>query len=354
MACIRERGKYQWHAEVNRKGYPRVSKTFETKADAERWARGIEREMDAGEFRDRRPAAEMTLGAAMERYLREVSPQNKGHDVEKLRLNALLKQKLASYSFAALTPEIITQYRDKRLEKVRPATVRRELDLLSQVISHAILDWHIPIANPISLTRRPPPSKARDRRLESNEEATLRTTLTSGGRDENGAFTKGTRNPWINPLYELSIETAARRSELLGASWEDVHFEDRYIWKEDTKNGDSREIPLSAKAVEILKHLKTMHDQCVAAAREAGKTFADDRVFKTTENAVKKAWARAKAREGITDLRWHDLRHEGTTRAAAKLSNIIELSAYTGHKDPRQLKRYYNPRAKDIAAKLDG
>lgn len=82
MACIRERGKYQWHAEVNRKGYPRVSKTFETKADAERWARGIEREMDAGEFRDRRPAAEMTLGAAMERYLREVSPQNKGHDVK--------------------------------------------------------------------------------------------------------------------------------------------------------------------------------------------------------------------------------------------------------------------------------
>ncbi len=353
MAYIRERGKYQWHADINRKGYPRLSKTFNTKAEAERWARGIEREMDAGEFRDRRPAAEMTLGRAIERYRDEVSPRNKGHDVEKLRLNALLNQKLASYSFAALTPEIITQYRDKRLEKVKPATVRRELDLLSQVINHAILDWHIPATNPISLARRPAPSKARDRRLKGDEETLLKTTLASGGRTENGTFTQGTRNPWMQPLFELSVETAARRSELLGATWNDVHLGERFIWKEESKNGDSRAIPLSAKAVEILKRLRTMHDEAAEKALSAGRTYSDDRVFKTTENAVKKAWARAKAREGLTDLRWHDLRHEGTTRAAQKLSNIMELSAFTGHKDPRQLKRYYNPRPQEIAAKLD-
>ncbi|MGB5259571.1 MAG: Shufflon-specific DNA recombinase, partial [Gammaproteobacteria bacterium] len=50
MASFRKRGTYQWHAQVRKKGQPLQSKTFETRAEAEQWARAIEVEMDQGVF----------------------------------------------------------------------------------------------------------------------------------------------------------------------------------------------------------------------------------------------------------------------------------------------------------------
>lgn len=60
----------------------------------------------------------------------------------------------------------------------------------------------------------------------------------------------------------------------------------------------------------------------------------------------------ARIESGIENLRIHDGRHEGTTRLAERLSNVLELSAVTGHKDLRYLKRYYHPKAADMAKKL--
>ena len=76
------------------------------------------------------------------------------------------------------------------------------------------------------------------------------------------------------------------------------------------------------------------------------------KVFKTTADALKKAWDRACTAAGLDDLHFHDLRHEATSRLAERLHNVIELSAVTGHKDLRMLKRYYHPRAEDLAKKL--
>ncbi|HYP67105.1 MAG TPA: tyrosine-type recombinase/integrase [Thiobacillaceae bacterium] len=52
-------------------------------------------------------------------------------------------------------------------------------------------------------------------------------------------------------------------------------------------------------------------------------------------------------------LRFHDLRHEATSRLAEKLTNILELAAVTGHKDLWMLKRYYHPRAEELAKQTD-
>jgi len=57
-------------------------------------------------------------------------------------------------------------------------------------------------------------------------------------------------------------------------------------------------------------------------------------------------------RAKLEDFHFHDLRHEGTSRIAEKLSNVLELASVTGHKDLQMLKRYYHPRPGDIAAKL--
>jgi len=54
----------------------------------------------------------------------------------------------------------------------------------------------------------------------------------------------------------------------------------------------------------------------------------------------------------LSDVHFHDIRHEAASRLAEKLSNVLELSAVTGHRDLRMLKRYYHPRAEDLAKKL--
>jgi integrase len=72
----------------------------------------------------------------------------------------------------------------------------------------------------------------------------------------------------------------------------------------------------------------------------------------TQKDSVVNTWKRVCRKAGITNLHFHDLRHEATTRLANKLPNILELSAVTGHKDLRMLKRYYHPKAEELALKL--
>ncbi len=148
-----------------------------------------------------------------------------------------------------------------------------------------------------------------------------------------------------------------RQGELLSLRWSDVDLKSQVARLETTKNGDSRLVPLSSRAVGILAKLPR-------------ESTADTKVFPCSSEAVKLAWRRAvtRAREQyvrqckdsrvaidpafLTDLRFHDLRHEAASRLAEKLPNLIELAAVTGHRDLRMLKRYYHPRATDLAKKL--
>jgi integrase len=186
------------------------------------------------------------------------------------------------------------------------------------------------------MIRRPQNEKARERRLEDGEETALLAALESSRR-EDGTLGPGTRNPWIKPLVLLAMETAMRRGELLALRWEEVDTKRQVARILDSKNGEARSVPLSSRAVAVL---------------EALPRSIDGRVFPTTEDAVKKAFSRACVAAGLKDLHFHDLRHEATSRLAEKLPNVIELAAVTGHKDLRMLKRYYHPRAEDLARKL--
>lgn len=356
MASIIERGPLQWQAQVRRKGYPTQTRTFETKVEAEKWARAVESEFDRGIYIDRSEAEKTTLYDLLKRYREEISPTKRGQTIETLRLGKLMESSLAKYKMAALSSKLIAEWRDGRLKEVSPATVRREIDILSAVINQSRKEWGIHIENPIALIRRPAPSKARERRLLPEEEARLLAAL-DGGRGENGQFTTGARNQWIKPLVLLALETAMRRGELLALTWGNVDLKDQIAHLEMTKNGESRTVPLSRKAVSVLRGLNP-------------KGKAKGAVFPISENALKLAFSRSVERARRTyeedcaksrmepdarflrDIRLHDMRHEATSRLAEKLDNVLELSAVTGHKELRMLKRYYHPRAKDLAKKL--
>jgi len=326
VATFRKRGPYQWQAQVRKKGQPLQSKTFETRAEAEQWARAIEVEMDKGVFVSRAEAESTTLKELLERYLAEITPRKKGAASETNRLRALMRLQLALRYVAGIRGMDIARFRDERLRKVTPSTVKRDLVLLGHVFEVARKEWGIYVQNPVRDIRLPTDNRPRDRRLQAGEEAQLL------------AACEQARNPWLLPIVQLALETAMRQGELIRLRWQLIDLSRRTAHLPDTKNGDPRTVPLSSTAVRVLRALpRSLH----------GPVFPG-----LTTEAIKRAYIRAVRRAGIENLRFHDLRHEATTRLFEKGLNIMEVASITGHKDLRMLRRYTHLKAEDLARKL--
>lgn len=336
MANIRKR-ETGYQAQVRVRGYPPLTKSFKTKADAVQWASEREAELRRGTYVDTRSLRAETLRELLERYLREVTPTHKGAEVEAIRLKALMRLPMAALTLDRVDSTVIQAWREERQGKVKGETVRREMNLLSAVFRRAQGEWHYPLSNPLTNLIRPSKSDGRQRRPTWSELKALLRRLSPRTRKD--GLPSENRNPWIRPAAVLALRTAMRQGEILATRWEWVDFDNRRIRLPDTKNGTARDVPLSRKAELVLRRLDD--------GRRTGP------VFPTTRSAFRQAFGDARDKAGITDLRFHDFRHDATTRIAKRVRNVLELSAITGHKDPRMLKRYYNPEAKDLAAMLD-
>jgi integrase len=366
MGTIVKRGELQWQAKIRRKGFPVQSRTFMYKDDAEKWIRATEHELETSGFVDRREAEKNSLAEVLKRYRQEITPTKKSAAIESIKIDVILRDSaLSKLKMSAITSTAIAAWRDRRLKLVTGATVNREIDIISSVLNHARREWGIHVENPIPYVKRPEKARARERRFSLLEEQYLLDALDKGERKSNGTFGKGARNAWLAPLVRFALETAMRRGEMLSLQWENVDLNRRTAFLPDTKNGDSRNVPLSSRAVSILAALP-----CQLGDDDRYGDSRRGQVFLTTAMALRKGFGRAieraqgayacdcrKARQRpipgfLEDIHFHDTRHEAASRIAEKLSNILELSAVTGHKDVRMLKRYYHPRAEDLAKKL--
>lgn len=332
MASIKEVGALQWKAQVRRKGYPNQYATFRTKKDAQVWARQIENEMDRGVFVSRSKTERTTLGEVIQRYREEVLPSKRGkHFAPALKV---IEASLGDYSLAALSSEAIGNYKRARLKTVSSETVRKEINLLSRLIDLAGKEWGLPLpANPCAMVSRPEPGKARERRLEGDEYERLLVAC----------------EPRMAALVKVAIETAARLGELLSVRWVDVDLAKRVmiirgIDGRGTKNDDAfRAVPLSSLAIKAFNELKIL------------PLSIDGRVFYwwKASDSFSKTWRRICERAGIEGLRFHDLRHEATSRLFEKdVFDAMEVASITGHKTLQMLKRYTHLRAEDLAKKL--
>jgi integrase len=264
MATIRKlRGR--WQAMVRRKGMAPRCKSFDSKTDAERWARSLESEIDrCGALPDTRPAENTTLAEVLTRYKDEVTPMKRSAISEVARINGILRRPICHRTLTLLSTADLASYRDERLKTVSPATVVRELNTISHAIDTARRESGIHLAqNPCKLVRRPSPPRGRLRRLVGQEEQILLAAADTG------------RSPYMRPLIVLAIETGMRRGELLTLDWKHVDLERRVAHLPLTKNGDSRDVPLSIRALETLRALR------------AG---ASGRVFNVAPNAVRLTW----------------------------------------------------------------
>lgn len=359
MATINERpsstGKpSRWQAIVRLKGQAAQTKTFRTKAEATRWARQVESEIDRGVFVSRAESEQTTVHDLLSRYVSEVLPRLKGGHKESSRIKTL-QYGMGQYSLAALNSSLIAQYRDKRLSTISEKTgrligtqsVKHELGLLQRALKMAVMEWGIalPAGIPTALVKKPSLPASRTRRLVDDEEQRL---LDACGNAQ---------TPWLRPVVIFAIETAMRAGEILevckyldengakikvkasnGLQWSDVDLKKRTAHLPKTKNGDARTVPLSSRAIQVLQDVPRS---------------LDGRVFGTTYEAIHQAFVRACKRAGIEGLHFHDLRHEATSRFFEQgFTNLLEVAAITGHKDLKMLKRYTHFKAEDLAKKL--
>lgn len=323
MASILKRGPYQWQVKIRKKGWPKQSRTFESHQEAVRWANKIETEMDDGVFVSRKEAETTTLDEALDRYSREKTQHKKGAAQENNRIELFKRSDLASRFLATIRSSDIAKYRDHRLvEGKSPYTVNNELILLSSLFNVAHREWGMEsLDNPVSKVSRPKLPNGRDRRLLPGEEEKLLGAL---GRT-------------LKPLFQLALETAMRQGELLSLQWKYVDTARRVAHLPETKNGEARNVPLSTTAVSVLRKLPRR---------------LDGKVFGVGGTHVSRTFRETCEKLGIEDLRWHDLRHEATSRLFEKGLNPMEVASITGHKTLQMLKRYTHLKAEDLAAKL--
>ena len=340
MATFRKRSG-SWQALVKKKGYGQLSRTFDTKAEAEVWARQLEAEMDRGVFVSRKEAENTTLLEALSRYGREIVPTKKGAVQERSRIRILSLSPLAKRSLASLQGKDVAAYRDTRLKEVAPNTVRLELALLSHLFTIAVKEWGMSgLINPVAQARMPKKSPGRDRRLLPGE---LDRILAAS------------ESPVLPDLARFAVETAMRQGEIAGMTWPMVDLKKRTVTLLETKNGEKRIVPLSTEALRILSSLTRR---------------IDGKVWGVTNHAVSVAWRRALARARkayekeckekkekpdpafLVDLTFHDLRHEATSRFFERGLNPMQVAAITGHKTLQMLKRYTHLKAEDLAEML--
>ena len=338
MASISLRGEYQWQVQIRRKGHI-LSKTFFYKQDAEIWARKTESEIDRGIYVNTSEAERITLGKLIEQYEKDVLPTLKAKSQERSRLK-IINNELGKQIIGAITTNEIIKDRNTRLKTIADNSVNREVTTIKRLLSFANDDCKITLPNGIPLVKKIKVDDARERRVSDSEI---------------NSICSNTESPELEYIVKLALYTAMRRGEISNLKRENIDLNVPSAVVKDTKNSKNKTVPLMPEAATLLKSLPARLDgfvfglkgrsitQAFERARDRAHTIyiADCIVGNIIPNL-----------SFLTNLRFHDLRHEATSRLAQRLPNVIELSRVTGHQDLKMLDRYYQISTADLAKKL--
>lgn len=377
-----------WYCRIRRKDVD-IARSFDLRSVAELWEKQVIAAIDAGTFKrvdwvgehgeiakrkaaakaealanvNSKPVREITFGEALERYRNTVTTKKKGEREESLKIGKWMRDPLANRRLSDLDSADFASWRDERLEDAKPATVRQYLAIASHVFTIARKEWRIKLENPLDDVAKPTVSNARSRRLTEEEESCLLFAI------DNPTVIDGEESPYIDPkiqfnqyigaIVRFAAESAMRQSEILALEWRHVDLKNRTVTIADSKNGDKFvTIPISPIAAEILKSM------------QGGARNIHGHVFPTTSRALDQSWKRAIARAKrnyvaecrktekilhnafLEDFRFHDLRHEATSRLFESGLELMEVAAVTRHKDLSMLQRYTHLNAQKLARKM--
>ena len=329
MPTPTKRSNGSWQVKIRLAGFPAESQTFDTKARASAWGHAREAELKA-QGTNRTKAS---FQDAIDRYIEKVCPEHKSGDNEAKRLKALVRAPgllPVLKPISEVTAVDLSRFRDIRLEQVSVATVRKEMTIVRSVLESARRDWGMIVVNPITDVKRPPAPPDRKRLFTEDETKKILAALKYEGDVV-------TMQHQVAIALLLGLETGMRAGEMVGMTWRVVNLRHKYVTLPKTKNGDERDVPLSAKAIELVGKLKGLSKTHVFTISSASL----DALFRNAKKLCK-----------IEDLHFHDSRANAITMLAGKL-DILDLARMIGHRDIDNLMIYYRKSATDIANQLD-
>ena len=202
------------------------------------------------------------------------------------------------------------------------ATVNRYIATLSHVLSFAVKERRLIDRNPVSDIKRKKESRGRTRFLDDDE----RTALLDACAQSDWAP--------LHTLVLLAITTGARRGELISLQWADVDMKAGRALVKDTKNGEPRTLPLAGKALEAMRALK------LNSSSHSEYLFPNPTGHPGTFENFDSHWYAALEAAGISNFRFHDLRHTTASMLAAQGCSLLEIADVLGHKTLAMVKRY--------------
>jgi len=317
-----KRTAYGYTLVVNGKRERKFSSEWLSEADALKALSARQDDIKAGRFN--RPV-EVTLGQVVAHYLKFKADHGKRslHEDTRILEKQIIPAFGARHLLRQLTAEKIAAYEETRITTVSAWTVRNELTVLRHLLRLAHRKWgYLERVPDIELPRAP---KGRTRFLSTDEIAKLLKACAES------------RNKHLGVIVRLAIHTGMRKNEIMKLTWERTDLErdmgfGATIRLHDTKNGDSRGVPLNRDALTALMSLEP------DPAKRIGSVFK--RKNGEDWGQIRTAFEKAVERAGLTDFRFHDLRHTAASHLAMRGRPLKEIQEVLGHKSFSMTLRY--------------
>jgi integrase len=240
-------GEESYHAEVRLRGFVE-RQTFRTKTQAKSWVQKTEAAIKDGRYKSQSAARVHTVGNLIDRFISEGVPKQYKYFAQRVQLLTRWRQELGHLLLCDLSPSHIAAVRDKLLSETTlkkglrtPSTVNRYLTSFSKALTIAIKEWGWLDENPMVKIQKPPENPGRERLLNVDEKDRLLEAC------------KTSTSPFLFPIVMMAFLTGMRSGEILNLRWKDIDFMQHTITLHKTKNGDTRVVPLTDVAAEVLK-----------------------------------------------------------------------------------------------------
>ncbi|MFD1709049.1 site-specific integrase [Ottowia sp. GY511] len=346
--------------------------TFTDEAEGDAFAANLDKLLASGivPTQYQPTATTQTLGQLIADYTRDAHPSHK--DLAELRT---VDKTRGTTPLTAINAAWVDDWISvlKRVDRVAPDTIRAKVGALARCC-----DWGMRLKKlelpdhpfrtlpngysqytklDAQLAGEKRVDVARDRRLERGEHERIMAMLDAGVLPRKQRPLQLAHVPALRCLYLLATETAMRLSEMYTLTVDQVALDRRTVFLDRTKNGDKRQVPLSTVAVAALQDYLALRQ--IPDGLPADQLFPwwdgdhGTRARHRVTDYLSKLWVNIFDAAGCDGLKFHDLRHEATSRLfeRTRLSEM-EIMKITGHKDIKMLARYANLRGSVLSERL--
>jgi integrase len=325
MATIRKI-RSKWQVLIRKHNLKPIYKTFILKEDAVKWSRETEVKIEQGLYEDLTLSKITKLKDVLTQYRDRVSVNKKGYAQECYKINKIIRSDIADKTLSQLTPIVLFEFIEQQKKLYTASTINKSITIINLALNFAERFLGISLnKNPLKFIKRLKESQFVGQVIEPHEEALLL---------KHAEFSK---LYWLKTAIILGIDCGLRRGEILKLKAEDVNFNNSTAILRDTKNGETREIGLSSRAIRELKKLPVSIDRKLFPCKRPD-------TFTFYYNQLKR-WS------GV-NKRFHDTRHTFASRCATSGWSITEIAAQGGWKQLQVLKRYTHIKAEYLAKKM--